>query len=129
MNSIVDSIVRKMRGNVVMEQRTPGSAHLAFTLSVLTSAGGLFGYMKAKSQMSAFAGIAFGGAFAAAGYFINEGNVPLGYDIATGASFTMCAAMSARFMKTKKVMPSGVLASIGLLSAGYYTLKSIQERE
>jgi uncharacterized membrane protein (UPF0136 family) len=34
------------------EQRTPGSAHAAFTMAALTSAGGLMGFVQARSVPS-----------------------------------------------------------------------------
>ena len=60
------------------------------------------------------------------GYLIDRGNVPLGFQLATGASVALGAAMTTRYVKTKKLLPSGVLAVLGTVSAAYYAVAAVE---
>jgi uncharacterized membrane protein (UPF0136 family) len=60
-----------------------------------------------------------------AGYLIDRGEVPVGYQLATGASVALGAAMLTRYVKTRKVLPSGALAVLGTVSAVYYAVAAV----
>ena len=74
------------------------------------------------------AGVGLGSAFAAAGYKINEGELPFGYDIAACTSGVMGSAMFARYVITKRVIPGGIMAGIAFASTAYHAYKSYQVR-
>lgn len=64
--------------------------------------------------------------FCVAGYLIDRGNVPIGFQLATGASVALGAAMTTRYVKTKNLLPSGVLAVLGTVSAAYYAVAAVE---
>jgi uncharacterized membrane protein (UPF0136 family) len=49
-----------------------------------------------------------------------------GHAVALGASSVLAAGMGHRAIKTKKAMPAGVIAGVGLLSAIYHAKKTVE---
>jgi uncharacterized membrane protein (UPF0136 family) len=49
----------------------------------------------------------------------------MGYQWAAGTSLIMAGAMTFRLIKTKKIVPAGILAPLAILSCGYYTQKLV----
>src|SRR5665213_781529 len=91
-----------------------------FVFGVLTIAGGVMGFVKAKSTPSLVAGGIAGALLLVAGYLIGTTNVQAGLRLA----IVDCLALEGRFVpafvKTKKLMPAGMMAalsSIGLVLA------------
>jgi len=103
-----------------------GSSHLSFTMATLVSAGGIAGYVKGKSVPSLAAGLFFGGVFAGAGYLINNGRELDGFKTGLYSSALLSGMMGARFLKNRKFMPAGMLATVGLASCGYHGKKSVE---
>lgn len=106
--------------------KVPGSAHPAFGLGGLVMAGGAAGYMRAGSKASLGSGLLFGGLLVGSGVMISGDNQLEGHCLAAGTSSVLALAMGRRFVVTRKVMPSGVVAVLGAASAGYHTLKAIE---
>ncbi len=92
-------------------------------MGALVSAGALYGYVKARSVHSLVAGVAIGGAFLGSASLIQSNRSLEGHGIAAAASVTLAAAMGARFATSKKVMPAGALAALGLVSSVYQIAK------
>ena len=93
-----------------------GSAHLNMTVGALMVAGGAMGYLKAGSLPSLFGGAAIGGLLLEPGWLIQRGHDRDGHRLALATSTALVAVMCARFARTKKMMPAGI---IGVASAAY----------
>ncbi|KAF0853121.1 mitochondrial transmembrane protein 14C-like protein [Andalucia godoyi] len=104
----------------------PGEAHLPFSMALLVAAGGLMGYAKAKSVPSLAAGLGFGALFTGAGYLIQSGKEKEGHDLATVLSVALTAVMGARALRTRKLVPAGIVASAAAISTVYEAQKSIE---
>lgn len=118
----------------------PGVSHAAFGLGALTAAGGVFGYVRSGSPRSLGAGAILGGMFvsnavehtcmcsatpdtilqAFAGYKISQGEAEKGFKLAALNGLALAIIMGYRFAKTRKVMPAGLLSSVGIGAAAYY---------
>lgn len=104
----------------------PGSAHPAFGLGALTIAGGAAGYFKKGSKASLGAGVVCGGLLIGSGVLISGENQYGGHALATGTSSVMALGMGSRYLKTGKVMPAGVVAALGVVSAAYHAKKTLE---
>ena len=100
-----------------------GSAHLSFTVGGLSVAGGVHGFIKTGSKMSLAAGGGLGALLIGSGVLITQGSDLEGHGLALGTSTALGAAMTARFAKTRAMMPAGGMAIVGLLSAAYHGKK------
>ncbi len=84
-----------------------------FVFGVLTIAGGLVGYLKAKSVPSLVAGGIAGVALLAAGYLVGTSG-KMGLFVGLTVSFLLAARFVPAFRKTKKVMPAGLMAALSI---------------
>ncbi|PNH06431.1 Transmembrane protein 14A [Tetrabaena socialis] len=103
-----------------------GEIHLDLALSALTSLGGIMGYVKKKSLPSLLGGLTFGVAFGASAYIIQNQDALLGHSVGCATSALMLTMMGARFVRTRKMMPAGVLAGTGLIGLAYHAQKARQ---
>lgn len=83
-----------------------------FVFGVLTIAGGALGYAKAKSKASIVAGATFGGVLLLAGYLAGAGAI--GMYVGLVASGMLAARFSNAYRTSKKVMPAGLMAALGV---------------
>ena len=83
-----------------------------FVFGALTIAGGVVGYVKAKSRASIVAGSLFGVLLIVAGY-LSGGR--LGLALGLGLSAMLAARFSKAFRSSGKVMPAGLMAALGLV--------------
>jgi len=89
-----------------------------FIFGVLTIAGGIMGYVKARSVVSIVAGGISGVLLALAGHFVGTGKVQLGLILGLVVSLALAGQFVSKFLKTHKFMPAGmmsVLSVIGLV--------------
>ena len=98
-----------------------GASHLNLTLGGLVTLGGLMGYMKRKSVMSAVAGGAVGAVYFGSAYMINNTDkVKEGFGAGTAASSVLLGAMVPRMIKARAVNPVGAACTvIGVLGVAY----------
>ncbi|CAM0906088.1 unnamed protein product [Alopecurus aequalis] len=87
--------------------------------------GGVAGYVKRRSAASLAAGTGFGGALLLAGAlsiwaFASGHSTSL---FATVLQTALTIAMGIRYMKTRKVMPAGIIAAISALVLIFYVYK------
>lgn len=101
-----------------------GSSHANFALAALTAVGGTIGYLKAKSVPSLLAGLGFGAVFAYTGHMINSGDGKTGHTASVCASLVLTGLMGARFAKSNKLMPAGILTAAGAVSSVYHINKA-----
>src|SRR5688572_28429656 len=83
-------------------------------MSVLISAGGIAGFLKAKSKPSLIADIVSGGLLATA-YSIASRNEQQGLMMGAAVCALLCVVFGIRLAKTKKVMPSGMLLALSAI--------------
>jgi uncharacterized membrane protein (UPF0136 family) len=105
--------------------RAPGSAHLSFTMAGVCGGGGVAGYVKARSVPSLVAGLACGGLFLGSGLLIKQGENVKGHSAALLTSSALFGAMAPRALRTKKLMPAGLVALLGAGSAAYHAKKTM----
>ncbi len=78
--------------------------------------GGVMGYLKAKSMASLIAGLVFGVLLILCGLAISAGK-PVGLQAGAAISLVLAVVMGRRFLATKKFMPAGLVAGLGLAVA------------
>ncbi len=92
-----------------------------FAFGALSIAGGVLGYVKAKSKASLIAGGASGVLLAVAAYLIGAGFGSIGLILGLIVSVALAGRFVPAFIKTKKPMPAGmmsVLAAAGIVLTG-----------
>merc|ERR1712122_370975 len=106
-----------------------GSSHLNMTLGGVLCAGGLAGYVKAKSMPSLIAGFGLGALYFGSGVLINRGKSAQGHASAIVPSVVLTGAMGQKAITSGfKPMPSA-LAVVGVLATLYNGKKYLEWRE
>jgi uncharacterized membrane protein (UPF0136 family) len=85
-----------------------------FAFGVLAIAGGAIGYIKAKSKPSLIAGGISGVLLLVAGWLVGTPNATAGLVLGSLISLALLGRFGPAFRNTKKVMPAGVMAVLGL---------------
>mmetsp|Transcript_103106 Transcript_103106/g.162963 ORF Transcript_103106/g.162963 Transcript_103106/m.162963 type:complete len:120 (-) Transcript_103106:47-406(-) len=100
----------------------PGSAHPNFTFGALLAGGGAYAYVKAGSMASLLGGGGCGALLIGSGLLVeHEPQAAFMLGSATGGLLT--GGMLPRYLKTKKMMPTGMVAAVGLLATGYNAMQ------
>jgi uncharacterized membrane protein (UPF0136 family) len=87
-----------------------------FLFGVLTIAGGVMGFVKAKSRPSLIAGSISGIALLGAGYLVGTGtSTRVGLFLGLVVSFALAGRFVGTFRKSKKIMPAGLMAVLGIV--------------
>jgi uncharacterized membrane protein (UPF0136 family) len=92
-----------------------------FAFGALSIAGGVLGFVKAKSKASLIAGGASGVLLAIAAYLMGAGHLSIGLILGLIVSVALAGRFIPQFIKTKKPMPAGmmsVLAAAGIVLTG-----------
>jgi uncharacterized membrane protein (UPF0136 family) len=84
-----------------------------FGFGVLTIAGGVMGFVKAKSKPSLIAGSVAGALLVLAGYLVGTTG-RLGLFLGLAISVALAGRFVGAYRKTKKVMPAGLMAILGI---------------
>jgi uncharacterized membrane protein (UPF0136 family) len=89
---------------------------LILVYGLLVAAGGVFGYLKAKSQVSLFSGLGSGTALGIAAYW--AGQKPIGgLALAMLLAIFLLITFTIRWFKTRALMPAGLMAGLSLAAA------------
>ena len=90
------------------------TAIIVWIYGALVLAGGVMGWVKAKSRASLISGIVFGGALLFVGYGIRQGHSS-DLTVASGVAGLLALIMELRFAKGKKFMPAGLMTVVSLV--------------
>src|SRR5262249_21749912 len=88
---------------------------------VLTIAGGIVGFVKAKSRASIIAGSIAGLLLLASGHLVGVGE-RIGLILGFVVSFALTARFAMVFRTSRKLMPAGLMAALGILGVVLTTL-------
>jgi len=87
----------------------------AFLYGLFTLIGGIIGYTKSRSQVSLISGCFFGVLLLSGALAALKGN-PWGLTLAMIITTLLVIVFILRWLKTRKVMPAGMMVGLGLLS-------------
>ena len=90
---------------------------LLLLYAVLVMAGGVMGYVKARSKPSLISGLISGAALLIAWGITLGNSYSAGIALATCLAIALLVVFSLRFRKTRKFMPAGLMASLSLFCA------------
>mmetsp|Transcript_110446 Transcript_110446/g.293396 ORF Transcript_110446/g.293396 Transcript_110446/m.293396 type:complete len:120 (-) Transcript_110446:142-501(-) len=100
----------------------PGAAHPNFTVGGLLAIGGAYAYFKAGSLPSLVGGVGCGALMVGSGLMV-EKDPQSAFLLGSATGGLLTAGMLPRFMKTKKVMPAGMVTLLGLGALGYNAMQ------
>lgn len=101
----------------------PGEAHMAFSMAGLLTAAGVFALVRRGSVKSLVPSLAFAGGYAFAGEQIRNGEGANGHALAAGLGGVLGSGMLYRSVMSGKLMPSGAVSILALVSASYHGYK------
>jgi uncharacterized membrane protein (UPF0136 family) len=84
-----------------------------FLFGALTIAGGVLGFVKAKSRASLIAGTLSGVSLLAAGYLVGTRGM-LGLALGLLVSFSLAGRFIGAYKKSGKFMPAGLMSVLGM---------------
>jgi uncharacterized membrane protein (UPF0136 family) len=85
-----------------------------YVFGALTIAGGVVGFVKAKSKASLIAGSISGVLLLLSGYLVGTSGKP-GLFLGLIVSGALAGRFVAVYLQSKKVMPAGVMAALGVI--------------
>jgi uncharacterized membrane protein (UPF0136 family) len=85
-----------------------------FALLVLV--GGIIGFLKANSRASLIAGIVSAALLGVSASLVASGSVRLGAGLGALAALALIGRFLPAFLRTKKVMPAGLVVAMGALT-------------
>ena len=91
------------------------AAAVTLIYGALTLAGGVLGYVRAKSRVSLIFGLAFGSALIFCGWVLLQGSTMVA-SWALGLTVLLASFFGFRFFKTRSWMPSGVMLILSLVA-------------
>lgn len=85
---------------------------------VITLAGGIIGYMSARSMVSLISGGVFGAILIIDSFYIFKSN-SLAIYLALAISIILSVTFGIRFSKTFSMVPTGLMLIVSLIAAGF----------
>jgi uncharacterized membrane protein (UPF0136 family) len=84
------------------------------------------GYWKKGSKVSLLAGVACGGMLLGSGYMIAKTeHIYQAHVLATGSSGVLALAMGRNYVKTRTLLPAGLVAVVGAAACAYNYQKAL----
>ena len=83
--------------------------------ALLVLVGGIIGFRKANSRASLIAGIGFAVLLGLASSLVASGSVLSGAGLGVFGAFVLVGRFLPAFLKTKKLMPGGLVVAMGVL--------------
>lgn len=87
----------------------------ALLYGLLNIVGGVMGYVKSKSKISLIMGCAFGALLVVSAIAAFQGQL-IGLNLATVITGVLVVVFGIRWVKTKKVMPAGLMVGLGAIA-------------
>jgi uncharacterized membrane protein (UPF0136 family) len=100
-------------------------AGLILVYGLLVTIGGIVGYLKAKSNVSLFSGVASGAVLAIAAH-ITLSQPLTGLPVATLVAVFLFVTFIVRWLKTRAIMPAGMMAGLSFVSAIVFLMGWLQ---
>jgi uncharacterized membrane protein (UPF0136 family) len=94
---------------------------------LLSIAGGVMGFVKAKSNASLIAGGIAGALLVLAGYLLGTANARAGLILGIVVSVALAGRFVPSFLKTRKPMPAGMMAALSVVGAVLTVLLLVRE--
>jgi uncharacterized membrane protein (UPF0136 family) len=98
-----------------------------FVFGLLSIAGGVMGFVKAKSNASLIAGAIAGALLVLAGYLLGTANARAGLILGIVVSVALAGRFVPSFLKTKKPMPAGLMAGLSVVGVALTVLLLVRE--
>jgi len=95
--------------------------------AVVIEAGGVMGYVMAKSQMSLIAGLASGTMLLVA-FFIARQKMALGMGLAAVVALALLIFFVMRYLETGKFMPAGVTIILSVIALIVFIIGALRAR-
>ncbi|XP_037069191.1 transmembrane protein 14C-like [Pollicipes pollicipes] len=95
----------------------------AYCFAAIVAAGGVMGYARAGSLMSLVAGLGFGAALGVGAQQVSDD--PSNLHLSLAVSAILLAVMGARFRRSGKMMPAGLVTAISLLFVVRYGCRAL----
>lgn len=95
---------------------------LLLLYAVLVIAGGVMGYLKARSKPSLISGLISGAALLVAWWISLSRSYNAGIALAICLAIALLIVFSLRFRKTRKFMPAGLMAIVSLFCAAVFAI-------
>jgi uncharacterized membrane protein (UPF0136 family) len=86
-----------------------------FVFGLLSFAGGVMGFARARSQASLLAGGTAGALLLLAGYLLGTASAMIGLILGILVSVLLAGRFVPSFLKTKKPLPAGMMAALSLV--------------
>lgn len=93
--------------------------------ALLVILGGVLGYLKARSQASLISGLLSGGALLA-DWFVARATPRIGLGLATVIAAVLLVVFTARFRRTRKLMPAGLMMGLSVAAIIVFVLGLMQ---
>ncbi len=93
-----------------------------FVFGILAVVGGVLGFVKAKSRASLIAGGISGVLLCVAAYVTTTANARIGLVAALVLSLALAGRFVPGFLKSRKVMPAGLMAALSVAGIGIAAL-------
>ena len=102
-----------------------GSSHISIFVGSLSVVAGIVAFYKSESVPSLLGGTGTGSLLLVSAYMMNTGKEYAGHLLASASSLILAGIGITRYMKLKKMYPTGVMAIVGSLSLAYNMMKTL----
>jgi len=109
-------------------EKPAGSTHMSMTMALVCTGGGIFSYIRKGSIPSMIGGVGAGLSYSLAIYLHSKDEHYKGHSVACTTGGLLAGSMGYRALKKGKIMPAGIIASLGVISMLYEGKKANEWR-